>query len=159
MSKKVSNSRERILELMNYYGINQTELCQKTGLQKSALSNYLNGDREPRQKQISLIADPFNINPAWLMGYDVPMSINSVTNEENKPFTDEQIAKAIQLYNQFVMATPETQQAIQLLLGQTKQIADALKPVTSQIPKVKPHLPKLPRPVSELPRLKKDTDK
>lgn len=73
MSKKVSNSQKRIVELMEYYHINQTELCRKTGLQKSALSNYLNGDREPRQSQISLIADPFNINPAWLMGYDVPM--------------------------------------------------------------------------------------
>lgn len=70
---KISYSKERIQELMSYFGINQTELCKRTGLQKSALSNYLNGDREPRQDQISLIADPFNINPAWLMGYDVSM--------------------------------------------------------------------------------------
>ena len=70
---KISNSKERIQELMSYFGINQTELCKRTGLQKSALSNYLNGDREPRQDQISLIADPFNVNPAWLMGYDVSM--------------------------------------------------------------------------------------
>ena len=70
---KISNSKERIQELMSYFGINQTELCKRTSLQKSALSNYLNGDREPRQDQISLIADPFNINPAWLMGYDVSM--------------------------------------------------------------------------------------
>ena len=73
MNKKVSNSQKRLVELMEYYKINQTELCRRTGLQKSALSNYLNGDREPRQNQISLIADPFNINPAWLMGYDAPM--------------------------------------------------------------------------------------
>lgn len=70
---KTSNSKNRIKELMEYFGINQTELCKRTGLQKSALSNYLNGDREPRQNQISTIADPFNVNPAWLMGYDVPM--------------------------------------------------------------------------------------
>ena len=73
MNKKVSNSQKRIAELMNYYKLNQTELCKRTGLQKSALSNYLSGIREPRQDQISLIADPFNINPSWLMGYDVPM--------------------------------------------------------------------------------------
>lgn len=72
---KVSNSKERIRELMSFYGINQTELCKRTGIQKSALSNYLNGDREPRQDQISLICDPFGVSPAWLMGYDVPMTM------------------------------------------------------------------------------------
>lgn len=72
---KKTTSRERIAELMAYFGINQTELCKRTGVQKSAISNYLNGDREPRQDQISLIVDPFNVNPAWLMGYDVPMFI------------------------------------------------------------------------------------
>ena len=76
LSKKVSNSRERLGELMEYYHINQSELCRKTGLQKSALSNYLNGDRVPRLDQISLIVDCFNINPAWLMGYDVPMGMS-----------------------------------------------------------------------------------
>lgn len=70
---KNSNSKVRIRELMEHYRINQTELCKRTGIQKSALSNYLKGDREPRQDQISAIVDPFGVNPAWLMGYDVPM--------------------------------------------------------------------------------------
>ena len=83
MNKKVSNSQKRLVELMDYYHINQTELCKRTGLQKSALSNYLKGDREPRQNQISLISDPFNINPAWLMGYDVPM-FNQVPEDTDR---------------------------------------------------------------------------
>lgn len=73
--RKTCTSKERLVELMDYYEINQTELCRRTGIQKSALSNYLKGDREPRQDQISLIVDPFNVNPAWFMGYDVPMFI------------------------------------------------------------------------------------
>ena len=89
MNKKVSTSRERLVELMDYYNLSQTELCKKTGLQKSALSNYLNGDREPRQNQLSLIADPFNINPAWLMGYDVPMFMpHPIDTEETKAIRD-----------------------------------------------------------------------
>lgn len=72
---KNSNSQKRIRELMEAYGLSQSELCRRTGIQKSALSNYLSGTREPRQDQISFIADPFNVNPAWLMGYDVPMYI------------------------------------------------------------------------------------
>lgn len=103
MSKKVTNSQQRLHELMDYYHINQTELCNKTGLQKSALSNYLNGDREPRQNQISLIADPFNINPAWLMGYDAPMF--------NEPTDTEKSAIIRELYNNFTeeqLNNPET---------------------------------------------------
>lgn len=84
MNKKVSNSQQRLVELMDYYKLNQTELCKRTGLLKSALSNYLKGEREPRQDQISLIADPFNINPAWLMGYDVPMFLPLDTPEAKK---------------------------------------------------------------------------
>lgn len=71
---KITDSKHRISELLSVMGISQTEFCKKTGLQKSALSNYLNGDREPRQNQLSKIADAYNINPAWLMGYDVPMN-------------------------------------------------------------------------------------
>lgn len=69
-----SSSNKRIRSLINELGITQTEFCNKTGIKKSALSNYLNGDRQPRQDQLDKIADTFKINPAWLMGYDVPMS-------------------------------------------------------------------------------------
>ena len=120
MSKKVSNSRERLIELMEFYGINQTELCKRTGLQKSALSNYLNGDREPRQNQISLIADPFNINPAWLMGYDVPME-NSINIEvENS----QEIAAAMRLYSYYEKVSPEVRTAIDVLLKSAQSLPE-----------------------------------
>lgn len=55
------------------YGLSQTDICKATGIASSTLSQYCNGSREPRQKQIALICDAYGINPAWLMGYDVPM--------------------------------------------------------------------------------------
>ena len=70
---RVSNSKERLRELLHVLNISQTELCKRTGITKSALSNYLNGDRVPRQDQISKIADACNISASWLLGYDVPM--------------------------------------------------------------------------------------
>lgn len=76
---KSSNSNIRIRSLLNELGISQTEFCEQTGLTKSALSNYLNGDRTPRQDQIDKIATTYAINPSWLMGYDVPMR-----NDEDK---------------------------------------------------------------------------
>lgn len=76
---KVTDSKHRLYELMNTFHLNQSELCRKCGITKSSLSNYLNGDREPRQDKLSRIADAFKIDPAWLMGYDTPMY--SVTTE------------------------------------------------------------------------------
>lgn len=69
----MKTSKDRIKELMDLYQINQTEFCRKTGIQKSALSNYLNGERTPRQDALKKIADAFSISPAWLLGYDVPI--------------------------------------------------------------------------------------
>ena len=82
----VKDSKERIRELISILEINQTEFCNRTGIQKSALSNYLNGTRIPRQDQLKKIADTFHISASWLMGYDVPMtsSLNSSIDDSNE---------------------------------------------------------------------------
>lgn len=70
---KISNSSRRLRELMDIMGITQTDICAKTNLTKSVVSMYVNGKREPRQDKISQICEAYNLDPAWLMGYDVPM--------------------------------------------------------------------------------------
>lgn len=67
------SSAERLKELLAYYGIKQNDLSERTGIPKSAISMYINGSRIPRQDRLSDIADAYNVNEAWLMGYDVPM--------------------------------------------------------------------------------------
>ena len=73
ITMKKSNSNERIKQLLSAVQMSQTEFCERTKITKSALSHYLNGDRQPRQDQIDKIAQTFNVNPSWLMGYNVPM--------------------------------------------------------------------------------------
>lgn len=68
-----SNSKERLNELMNYFGIKQTDLSKRTGLPKSAISMYVSGNRQPRQDKLTIIAEAYGVDEAWLMGYDVPM--------------------------------------------------------------------------------------
>lgn len=78
---KISNSRNRLKELLNESGDSQNEMARKTGLTKSAISNYLNGTREPRQDAISKICDAYKVNPAWIMGLDSPkeqISVNEI---------------------------------------------------------------------------------
>ena len=119
MAKKVTNSQKRIMELMDYYHISQTELCRRTGVQKSALSNYLSGVREPRQNQISLIADPFNINPSWLMGYDAPMFLQPKQAEDIRSLIDPDILEKAE-------NDPQLNEFVQLFLQTSEDDRPAL---------------------------------
>lgn len=58
---------------MSEKNITQKELCEKTGIPKSAMSQYISGAFKPKQKRTYLIAKALQVNVAWLMGYDVPM--------------------------------------------------------------------------------------
>ena len=82
---KTSNSQARLKEMMSILEITQTDIVKTTGVLKSSLSNWVNGNREPRQDQISMLSDPYNINPAWLMGYDVPMFNDKDTTAASTP--------------------------------------------------------------------------
>lgn len=70
---KVSTTQKRLAEMMREFDITAADIVRKTGINKSTLSNYINGKRVADQEHLSIIADPYGIDPAWLMGYDVPM--------------------------------------------------------------------------------------
>ena len=82
---KISNSSRRLRELMTRLNIKQTDIANASGLEKSVISMYVNGHRLPRQDKIAQIADAFNIDPAWLMGYDVPMMRNEYIEKKYSP--------------------------------------------------------------------------
>lgn len=92
---RVSTSNQRIRELIDDLGMSQIDFCNRTGIKASALSNYLNGNRVPRQDAIMRIADTFNISAAWLMGYDVPASVNDRTTINHVYTEDPRITELI----------------------------------------------------------------
>ncbi len=73
MRKKVATSQMRLRELMEKKKIKQADIARKTGIARSTVSYYLSGQREPRPNSIRLISQAFDVEPSWLMGYDVPM--------------------------------------------------------------------------------------
>ena len=119
---KISNSNERIRYLMDYFGLNQTEFSLKANIQKSTLSNYLTGCRIPRQDQIDAISNAFNVNPSWLMGYDVPM-FNEIQKQD---YSDEEIM-VIEAYRE---ADYSIKEAVRKLLD----VSLPFKPFPGQMP-------------------------
>ena len=123
---QISNSNIRLKELLDYFGDTQADMVRKTGIEKSAISNYIKGKREARQDKLILIANAYKVNPAWLMGLDVPMNltpsveyrINDVSIEAEK---DEATKRAEYLYDLYKSAPPEVQAAVEAILKSAKQ--------------------------------------
>ena len=70
---KTSTFSQRLREAMYIRRLNQTDLHLRTGIGKSSISTYLKGDYKAKQDKVDLLAKVLSVNPAWLMGYDVPM--------------------------------------------------------------------------------------
>lgn len=78
-----SNLAQRIRQAMELRQIKQVDLCKKTGIPKSAMSQYLNGMFEPKQDRLALLAHALGVNETWLLGYDdMPMEVDAVPPEQ-----------------------------------------------------------------------------
>lgn len=80
----------RLQKALDIRGMKKIELSVKTGIPKSAISQYCSGAFKPKQKRLFLIAEALNVDEAWLMGLDVPMERggNSIPNIAPMPETE-----------------------------------------------------------------------
>ena len=118
MAKKICSTKDRLAEMMQIFDITAADIVRKTGINKSTLSNYINGKRNADQEHLSLIADPYGIDPAWLMGYDVPMNIPLSAED----YDDDLVNRALQYYEQIKDLPPDGQKQLEdyLLFLQSK---------------------------------------
>lgn len=70
--KRVTSTAERLREALKASGKRQAELAREAGVDKGALSSYLSGKYEPKQKAINKLAAALDVSEMWLWGYDVP---------------------------------------------------------------------------------------
>lgn len=69
----MSRTSDRLKEAMRIRDMKQVDLLARTGINKGAMSSYLAGRYEPKQKNLHALARALNVSEAWLMGLDVPM--------------------------------------------------------------------------------------
>lgn len=72
--KRTATTADRLREALQQSGKRQADLVRETGVDKGALSSYLSGKYEPKQKAIGKLAVALNVSEMWLWGYDVPMT-------------------------------------------------------------------------------------
>ncbi|PGH22543.1 hypothetical protein RN96_05305 [Fusobacterium polymorphum] len=77
------NCADRIKKALDLRNMKPVDLAEKSGIKKSALSQYMSNKISPRQNALYSLAKALDVSPAWLMGFDVPME-NEETNYQVK---------------------------------------------------------------------------
>ena len=112
----------RIAKALSIRGMRQSELCEKTKIPKSAISQYISGAFEPKQDRIYLISQALNVDPVWLMGYDVPMEKKAPAEEKKIPPNEPSLTEGEKLMLELFRRIPEDRQqaALDLLRAALK---------------------------------------
>ncbi len=72
----------RLRKALNYNNMRPIDLVNKTNISKTQISNYLNGNYKAKQDKLYIIAKTLNVSEAWLMGYDVDMDRDWLSDDE-----------------------------------------------------------------------------
>lgn len=69
----IDNFANRLTKAVTLRNIKPIELSERTGIDKSKISSYMSGRYKAKQDGIHILSQVLDVDPAWLMGYDVPM--------------------------------------------------------------------------------------
>ena len=91
---------KRLVLALSNANMKARELADKSGVNKSSISQYVNGTHAPSNINAGKMAKVLGVNPVWLMGYDVPMNSDITTDEY---YIDQEAAK----FAEFLRTHPE----------------------------------------------------
>lgn len=86
MSEIIDTFANRLTKAIQLKNIKPIELAEKTGIDKSKISSYMSGRYKAKQDGIHKLSKVLSIDPAWLMGYDVPMERTLSVAEKSEEY-------------------------------------------------------------------------
>ncbi len=99
MKKKTVNKEifgKRLSELMMRNNETTYTVAEEFSLTSPTISRYVTGQMAAKITTIEQMANYFNVNPVWLMGYDVPMERDDPSDEmEFSNFLSEEMVSLI----------------------------------------------------------------
>lgn len=106
----------RLKKALDYNNMRPIDLSNKTKISKAQICNYLKGKYKAKQDKLYIIAKTLNVSEAWLMGYDVDMNRELISDDkENSSTKDNEIS--------------ETEEIIKLLNDLDKEKKEVIKEV------------------------------
>lgn len=119
----MENFSDRLSKAMKERRINATQLSENTGIDKGSISHYLSGKYKAKQDKVFSLAEALRVDPAWLMGHDVPM-VNEQFNRmvAYKDYFEDMVkqSKTQKVVHAYWDADDRTRKAIDTLLGITE---------------------------------------
>ena len=79
----------RFSYILSRENLRAQDLANQTGISKSAISLYVNGERCPTNNTALALGSVLNVNPLWLMGFDVQIYDDPITKPEEVLYPDE----------------------------------------------------------------------
>jgi transcriptional regulator with XRE-family HTH domain len=108
----IESCAKRLRKALTVRNMKQSELCRKTKIATSAMSEYLRGLYEPKQDKILLISEALDVDPVWLMGFDVPMEKEDIKITPGEESLTEGERVMLELFRRI----PEDQQPVVLAM-------------------------------------------
>ena len=109
----IESCAKRIRKALSIRNMTQSELCRRTKIATSAMSEYLRGLYDPKQDKIYIMSQALNVDPVWLMGFDVPMEPD---NKKSSPNEDGSLTEGEKQVLELFRAIPEDQQPVVLAM-------------------------------------------
>lgn len=76
--------KDRFNRILKIKDIKPIDIANGTGIPKSAISQYMSGLYEPKQKNIYKLAKFLNVSESWLLGYDTSIERIEDDKRQNK---------------------------------------------------------------------------
>ncbi len=104
--------KPRIKTLREEHNLTQTELAEMVGVTKTTVSRWETGNIETLKMNIlEKLSTKFQVNPAWILGYDVQRKILSKEGETTKAelekkirlMDEEQLRKTLAFVSEYII--------------------------------------------------------
>lgn len=81
--------KERIKQIRNTVGMNQTDFAKRLSVSRSAICKIESGENSPSEQTINLICREFNVNETWLRTGEGEPFKKRTNNQEIMSFTND----------------------------------------------------------------------
>lgn len=81
---KQTDFAERLTQALDLRGLSAADLSRATGVSEGTISCYKKGKYQAKQNRVYDFARALRVDPAWLMGYDVPMERSTTCETESE---------------------------------------------------------------------------
>jgi transcriptional regulator with XRE-family HTH domain len=94
----------RLKKALENKNMKPSTLAYRIGVDRSTISNYLNGRYKAKSEMIEKMAQVLSVSSAWLDGFDVPME------REKKPIENDELSKGLEMLIELFNQIPEESQ-------------------------------------------------